>query len=73
MCATDADLTKIIDVIKEIHFYEKIMIHQLSHGSSSMPNFNQKEVEDAIKLIVTLGNLVKQFHPAKGNSMVGGL
>lgn len=71
--ASDADLTKMIDIIKEMHFYEKIMIHQLSHGSSPMPVFSQKEVEDAIKLIVTLENLIKQFHPAKSNSIVGGL
>lgn len=38
--ATDADLTKMIDTIKEMHFYEKIMIHQLSHGSSPMPVFS---------------------------------
>ena len=73
MYATDADLTKMIDIIKEMHFYEKIMIHQLSHGSSPMPVFSQKEVEDAIKLIVTLENLIKQFHPAKSNSTIGGL
>lgn len=62
-----------IDIIKEMHFYEKIMIHQLSHGSSPMPVFSQKEVEDAINLIMALESLIKQFHPAKSNSIVGGL
>lgn len=71
--ATNTDLTKMVEIIKEMHFYEKIMIHQLSHGSSPMPNFNQKEVEDAIKMIVTLENLIKQFHPAKSSSTVAAL
>lgn len=71
--ATDADLTKMIDIIKEMHFYEKIMIHQLSLGSSPMPVFSQKEVEDAINLIMALESLIKQFYPAKSNSIVGGL
>lgn len=68
--ASDTDLAKMMDVIKEMHFYERIVIHQLSHGSSPMPNFNQKEVEDAIKMIVTLENLIKQFRPTKSSSTV---
>lgn len=71
--STDTELKKIVDIVKEMYFYEKIMIHQLSHGSSPMPNFNQKEVEDAIKIIITLEDLIKQFSPSKIGSPTGEL
>lgn len=66
--ATDADLQKILPIIKEMHFFEKIMIHQLSHGATAMPNFNQKEVENALKMLVSLEALVKQYVASNGNS-----
>lgn len=66
--ASDADLQKIVHIIKEMHFYEKIMIHQLSHGATAMPVFNQKEVEDSLKIIVSLEHLVKQYTAANKNS-----
>lgn len=66
--ATDADLLKIVNIIKEMHFYEKIMIHQLSHGATAMPSFNQKEVEDSLKMIVSLEALIKQYLVSNGNS-----
>lgn len=66
--ATDTDLQKILPIIKEMHFYEKIMIHQLSHGATAMPNFNQKEVENSLKMLVSLESLVKQYVTSHRNS-----
>lgn len=66
--ASDADLQKILHIIKEMHFYEKIMIHQLSHGAAAMPSFNRKEVESCLKMIVSLEALVKQYSAANNNS-----
>jgi len=48
------ELQKIIPIIKEIKTYQKIVIHQLSHGHACMPNFNQKEVECAMLLLKQL-------------------
>lgn len=66
--ATDADMQKILPIIKEMHFFEKIMIHQLSHGATAMPNFNKKEVENALKMLVSLESLVKQYVVSCRNS-----
>lgn len=65
--ASDADLQKIVHIIKEMHFYEKIMIHQLSHGATAMPNFNRKEVDNCLK-IISLEALVNQYATANNNS-----
>lgn len=59
--ATNADLLKIIAFIKEFHFYEKMMIHSLSHGTAAMPNFNQKEVEGAMTLLEIIEHEIKSF------------
>lgn len=66
--ASDADLQKIIHIIKEMHFYEKIMVHQLSHGATAMPNFNRKEVDSCLKMVVSLESLVKRYAAANNNS-----
>jgi len=64
--ATNADLQKIIAFVKEFHFYEKMMIHSLSHGSAAMPNFNQKEVTAAMTLLEIIENEIKSFKNKAG-------
>lgn len=64
--STNADLQKIISFVKEFQFYEKVMIHSLSHGSTPMPNFNQKEVESAMNLLETIENEIKNFKNSVG-------
>ncbi len=64
--ATNADLQKIIVFVKEFHFYEKMMIHSLSHGSAVMPNFNQKEVEGAMTLLEKIDKEIKSFKNKMG-------
>jgi hypothetical protein len=63
---TDPDLQKIVSFVKEFHFYEKTLIHSLSHGSTPMPNFNQKEVESAMTLLETIENAIKGFKNKAG-------
>lgn len=63
---TDPDLQNIISFVKEFHFYEKTLIHSLSHGSTPMPNFNQKEVESAMTLLETIENAIKGFKNKAG-------
>lgn len=63
---TNADLQNIINFVKEFHFYEKTMIHSLSHGSGPMPSFNQKEVEGAMTLLETIENAIKAFKNSIG-------
>ena len=64
--STNADLQKIISLVKEFQFYEKMVIHSLSHGSAPMPNFNQKEVESAMNLLETIENEIKTFKNSMG-------
>lgn len=59
--STNADLQKIISFVKEFQFYEKMIIHSLSHGSAPMPNFNQKEVENAMNFLETIENEINSF------------
>lgn len=59
--STNADLQKIISFVKEFQFYEKMIIHSLSHGSAPMPNFNQKEVESAMNFLETIENEINSF------------
>lgn len=64
--STNADLQKIISFVKEFQFYEKMIIHSLSHGSAPMPNFNQKEVESAMNFLETIENEIKGFKNSLG-------
>lgn len=59
--ATDVDLQKIINFVKEFHFYEKMMIHSLSHGAAPMPDFNQKEVVGAMTLLEKIEHEIKNY------------
>lgn len=52
---TNPNMQKIIPMIKEMKTYQKVMIHQLSHGkTSTMPEFIQKEVEGSMLLLAKL-------------------
>lgn len=64
--STNADFLKIIDIVREFHFYEKMLIHSLSHGSAPMPNFNQKEVESAMNLLEILEKEINSFRNTPG-------
>ena len=66
LMGANADLQKIIAFVKEFHFYEKMMIHSLSHGSAAMPNFNQKEVEGAMTLLEIIEHEIKSFKNKAG-------
>lgn len=63
---TDTDMQKIIPVIKEFKYYQKLVIHQLSHGTTSMPSFNQKEVESSMVLLERLEECVKSIKDGLG-------
>ena len=64
--STNADLQKIIAFVKEFHFYEKIVIHSLSHGSAPMPNFNQTEVYGAMALLEKIEKEIKDLKNGVG-------
>lgn len=55
MYQTNPNMPKIIPMIKEMKTYQKVMIHQLSHGKTcTMPGFIQKEVEGSMLLLAKL-------------------
>lgn len=58
---TDADVTKLVNFIKEFQFYERLFIHSLAHGTAPMPTFIQKEVYASTFVIEKIENLIKSI------------
>lgn len=56
----DADIVKLQQFIKEFHFFEKMLIHALAHGTAPMPTFIQKEVYKATYLLEHIESLISQ-------------
>lgn len=56
---SDEDVKNLVDFIKEFHFYERLFIHSLAHGTAPMPTFIQKEVYAATHLLERMENLIK--------------
>lgn len=56
---SDKDVNNLIVFIKEFHFYERLFIHSLAHGTAPMPTFIQKEVYAATHLLENIENLIK--------------
>ena len=64
---TNPNMQKIIPMIKEMKTYQKVMIHQLSHGSTNtMPEFIQKEVEASMALLAKLEVEVEKLKKSIG-------
>ena len=56
---SDADVNNLVKFIKDFHFYERLFIHSLAHGTSPMPTFIKKEVYAATHLLERIENLIK--------------
>lgn len=53
---SNPDLQRIIPMVRGMQTYQKVMMHQLSHGvmAGSMPPFSQKEIEGSLCLLEKL-------------------
>lgn len=58
---SDADIVKLQQFIKEFHYFEKMLIHSLAHGTAPMPTFIQKEVHAATHLLEHIEALTAQI------------
>lgn len=58
---SDADVNNLVKFIKEFHFYERLFIHSLAHGTAPMPTFIQKEVYAATHLLERIEFLIKNI------------
>lgn len=58
---SDADIVKLQQFIKEFHYFEKMLIHSLAHGTAPMPTFIQKEVHAATHLLEHIEALTSQI------------
>ena len=58
---SDADVNNLVKFIKEFHFYERLFIHSLAHGTAPMPTFIQKEVHAATHLLERIELLIKNI------------
>ena len=64
---SNLNMQKIIPMIKEMKTYQKVIIHQLSHGkTSTTPNFVQKEVEGSMALLAKLETEVEKLKKSIG-------
>ena len=63
---TKQSLGKLIPIIRQFREYEKLVIHELSHGYSGMPPFNQKEVEASLVLLEKMEQCVKSLRTKNG-------
>ncbi|WP_305156560.1 AAA family ATPase [uncultured Muribaculum sp.] len=50
------ELTKLIPIIKEVRLYEKLVLHQLSHGRTGLPSFSNSEIKKSLDLLIFLSN-----------------
>ena len=60
--STCDDLKHIVDMIKEFTAYEKLIIHSLSHSTTAMPLFNQKEVKACVALLAKLESAIQNLN-----------
>ena len=51
---SNPSLQKVADLIRQFNFHEKLYIHRLSHGSSSLSNLSKKEFDAAVTLLAEL-------------------
>lgn len=58
---TEHSLGKLIPVIRQFREYEKLVLHELSHGYTAMPPFNQKEIEASLVLLEKMESCVKSL------------
>ena len=63
---TERSLGKLIPIIRQFREYEKLVIHELSHGYSGMPPFNQREVEASLVLLEKMEQCVKSLRTRNG-------
>lgn len=57
----DSDVRKIIDTLKELKLFEKVIMHQSSHGTGSMPTLSLREIEASLTLINNVRLAIKNF------------
>ena len=58
---TEKSLGKLIPIIRQFREYEKLVLHELSHGYTAMPPFNQKEIEASLVLLEKMEACVKNL------------
>ena len=63
----NSHLQAVAAIIREMKTYQKIMLHQLSHGTASpLPPFSQKEVMASLALLAKLEHTVHAFRNSVG-------
>lgn len=59
-----SDMEKLVEFLKEMKMFQKVVLHQLSHGSNGRPGFTKKEIDYSLALLKRFESLVKN---AKGH------
>ena len=55
------EVQKVVELLKEMKMFQKVVLHQLSHGTGARPTFTNKEIEYSLVLLKKFELLVKAF------------
>lgn len=56
-----SDMKKMVDLLKEMKMFQKVVLHQLSHGTGARPTFTQTEIEHCLTLLSRFELMVNKF------------
>lgn len=64
---SNEEFQPLIDVLKDLTIYQKLVMHQLSHGTHQKATFSMKEQQLSFKLLEQLEKYVDKWHTANSN------
>lgn len=56
-----ADVKKMVDLLKEMKMFQKVVMHQLSHGTGARPTFTSTEITHSLDLLKRFEYMVTKF------------
>lgn len=61
------DLNHLIPIIRDMRIYQKVVLHQLSHGRDEIPTNSPKEIECTMELIKKMEAVMNKRHGTDAN------
>lgn len=60
--ADSNELNHLRPIIRDMRIYQKVILHQLSHGRDEPPTYSPKEIETTMELLSKMESVVKKKH-----------
>lgn len=61
------ELKHLIPIIKDMRIYQKVVLHQLSHGRAEIPTNSPKEIETTMELLSKMESVIHRKHGTGAN------